>query len=118
MPVDPLTLETAFAGVYAVGDVASVGTPKAGVFAEGQASVVAEAISATLRGVGASRTYDGHGLCYLDMGAAGVAKVDVTFRSGETPTGSLIGPSTDLIREKTEFGRSRIARWFGPPDQG
>jgi hypothetical protein len=39
IPVNPLTLETAFADVYAVGDVTSVGTPKAGVFAEGQASV-------------------------------------------------------------------------------
>ena len=47
IPVDPLTLETAFPGVYAVGDVTSVGTPKAGVFAEGQAAVVAERIVAT-----------------------------------------------------------------------
>ena len=46
IPVDPLTLETSFPGVYAVGDVTSVGTPKAGVFAEGQAAVVASAISA------------------------------------------------------------------------
>ena len=43
IPVDPLTLETAFPDVYAVGDVTSVGTPKAGVFAEGQAAVVADA---------------------------------------------------------------------------
>ena len=43
IPVDPLTLETSFPGVYAVGDVTSVGTPKAGVFAEGQAIVVADA---------------------------------------------------------------------------
>ena len=41
IPVNPLTLETQFPGVYAVGDVTSVGTPKAGVFAEGQASVAA-----------------------------------------------------------------------------
>ena len=46
IPVDPLTLETSFPGVYAVGDVTSVGTPKAGVFAEGQAAVVADAIIA------------------------------------------------------------------------
>src|SRR5262249_9690961 len=39
IPVDPLTLETSYPGVYAVGDVTSVGTPKAGVFAEGQAKV-------------------------------------------------------------------------------
>ena len=37
IPVDPYTLETSFADVYAVGDVTSVGTPKAGVFSEGQA---------------------------------------------------------------------------------
>src|SRR5205085_834314 len=37
IPVDPLTLETSYPGVFAVGDVTSVGTPKAGVFAEGQA---------------------------------------------------------------------------------
>src|SRR5438046_1697696 len=34
IPVDPLTLQTAFPDVYAIGDVTSVGTPKAGVFAE------------------------------------------------------------------------------------
>jgi len=49
VPVDPLTLETAFPGVYAVGDVTSVGTPKAGVFAEGQAAVVADAVIAAGR---------------------------------------------------------------------
>ena len=38
IPVDPLTLETAYPDVYAVGDVTSVGTPKAGVFSERQAS--------------------------------------------------------------------------------
>ena len=46
IPVNPMTLETQFPGVYAVGDVTSVGTPKAGVFAEGQAAVAADGISA------------------------------------------------------------------------
>ena len=35
VPVNKQTLETRFPGVYAVGDVNGVGTPKAGVFAEG-----------------------------------------------------------------------------------
>ncbi len=52
VPVDPLTLETAYSDVYAVGDVTSVGTPKAGVFAERQAAVVADAIIARARGPG------------------------------------------------------------------
>src|SRR3954470_15230848 len=113
VPVDAQTLETSFPGVYGIGDVTSVGTPKAGVFAEGQASVVAAAIAATLRGGRTAEAYDGHGLCYLDLGRAGVAKVDVVFTPGLAPIGSLIGPSPDLLQEKAEFGTSRISRWFG-----
>ena len=40
--------ETRFPGVYAVGDVATAGVPKAGVFAEGAAEVVAQALIAKL----------------------------------------------------------------------
>ena len=54
IPVDPLTLETTYPDVYAVGDVTSVGTPKAGVFSERQASVVADRIIARHGRPGAS----------------------------------------------------------------
>ena len=113
IPVDPLTLETSFPGVYAVGDVTSVGTPKAGVFAEGQAAVVADEIGAILRGDAPTATYDGHGLCYLEFGENQVARVDVTFLSGQRPFGDMDGPSRDLVADKIEFGSSRIQRWFG-----
>jgi sulfide:quinone oxidoreductase len=113
IPVDPGTLATAFADVYAVGDVASVGTPKAGVFAEGQAAVVADALIARVRGGEALATYDGRGQCYLAFGADQVAIVDVTFRLGEAPVGSMEGPSPDLVARKAAFGASRIERWFG-----
>ena len=113
IPVDSLTLETAFAGVYAVGDVASVGTPKAGVFAEGQAAVVADRISALIRGTTASAQYNGRGVCYLEFGFDQVAIVEVTFLSGHNPIGSLEGPSPALAADKIEFGSSRIQRWFG-----
>ncbi len=113
VPVNPLTLETAFPGVYAVGDVASVGTPKAGVFAEGQASVVAGQIGARLRGAAAEpATYDGRGVCYLAFGADLVARVDVTFLSGQAPAGVMEGPSRAMAAEKGAFGSSRIQRWF------
>jgi sulfide:quinone oxidoreductase len=68
IPVDPLTLETRFPDVYAVGDVTSVGTPKAGVFAEGPAAVVARRIISRLRGDQSSDSYDGQGICYLEFG--------------------------------------------------
>jgi sulfide:quinone oxidoreductase len=115
IPVDSLTLETAFAGVYAVGDVTSVGTPKAGVFAEGQASVVADQIGALIRGASPSSQYDGRGICYLDFGNDEVAKVEVTVVKGQTPVGGLEGPSHALAVDKIHFGTSRITRWFGEP---
>ena len=40
--------QTAFPDVYAVGDVTSVGTPKAGVFSEGEAAVVATQIASRM----------------------------------------------------------------------
>ncbi len=113
IPVDPLTLQTKFADVYAVGDVTSVGTPKAGVFAEGQASVVAAQISARVRGVTSDSTYDGRGICYLEFGRDMVAKVDVTFVSGQRPAGLLQGPSAGLVADKVGFGADRVRRWFG-----
>jgi sulfide:quinone oxidoreductase len=113
IPVDPLTLETSFPGVYAVGDVASVGTPKAGVFAEGQAAVVADRILASARGEEASATYGGTGLCYLEVGHGNVAKVEVTFLSGQAPRGGLQGPSPELMADKQAFGSTRVRRWFG-----
>src|SRR5450631_853610 len=104
IPVDSLTLQTQFPGVYAVGDVTSVGTPKAGVFAEGQAVVAAKQIIARLRGTPATDTYSGQGICYLEFGHDMVAKVDVTFLGGQAPAGFLQGPSADLLLDKTAFG--------------
>jgi len=113
IPVDPLTLETKYPDVYAIGDVTSVGTPKAGVFAEGQAAVVAERLVARIRGETSPTQYDGRGICYLEFGRDEVAKVEVTFLSGEAPRGALEGPSLALAADKREFGSSRIERWFG-----
>jgi sulfide:quinone oxidoreductase len=115
IPVNPLNLETSFPDVYAVGDVTSVGTPKAGVFSEGQASVVAEQIAAKLRAGSVPATYDGHGMCYLEFGLDMVARVNVTFLSGAAPVGDIEGPSQAIAADKDEFGTSRVRRWFGRP---
>jgi sulfide:quinone oxidoreductase len=112
IPVNPSTLETSFPDVYAVGDVTSVGTPKAGVFAEGQATVAAAHISARMRGAATDTTYDGRGICYMEFGRGMIAKVEVTFRSGQTPAGAIEGPSTALAADKETFGSDRLQRWF------
>lgn len=112
VPVNPQTLETRFPGVYAVGDVATIGVPKAGVFSEGAARVVAESLIASLRGGEQPGAYDGLGSCYIEFGAGRVGRVDVDFLSGPKPTGTFHEPSAALVAEKEHFGSSRRARWF------
>jgi sulfide:quinone oxidoreductase len=113
IPVNPLTLETSYPRVFAVGDVTSVGTPKAGVFSERQAFVAADRIAAIIRGEPGSAEYDGLGMCYLEFGNDQVARVTVTFAAGQAPSGIYEAPSVDLTADKERFGSSRIQRWFG-----
>ena len=112
IPVDSRTLETAYPGVYAVGDVATVGVPKAGVFSEGAARIVAQALIARARGEASDARYGGTGSCYIEFGAGRVGRVDVDFLSGPHPTGEFNAPSADLVAEKVEFGATRRRRWF------
>jgi sulfide:quinone oxidoreductase len=113
VPVNPRTLETRFPGVYAVGDVAAVGVPKAGVFAEGAARVVAQALIAQIERGEQPEEYDGLGSCYIEFGGGRVGRVDVDFLSGPKPTGTFHEPSEALVVQKRQFGSTRRARWFG-----
>ncbi len=113
VPVNPKTLEARFPGVYAIGDVATIGVPKAGVFAEGAARVIAASLIARLRGGNEPGAYGGLGSCYVEFGAGRVGRVDVDFLSGPKPTGTFQEPSDALVAEKRRFGSSRRARWFG-----
>ncbi|GAA1944954.1 FAD/NAD(P)-binding oxidoreductase [Microbacterium deminutum] len=112
IPVDPRTLETSWPDVYAVGDCASVGTPRAGVFAERQGATAARRIAARVRGESGDALYDGRGVCYVEFGGEEIGRVEVAFFEGR-PHGSMEGPSLELAAEKREFGASRIKRWFG-----
>jgi sulfide:quinone oxidoreductase len=112
VPVDSRTLETRFPGVYAVGDVASAGVPKAGVFSEGAARVVAASVVAQLRGGAQPAAYDGRGSCYIEFGSGRVGRVDIDFLTGPKPTGTFQEPADALVAEKQHFGASRRARWF------
>jgi sulfide:quinone oxidoreductase len=112
IPVNPKNLKTRFPGVYAVGDVTSVGTAKAGTFSEGAARVVAASLLAEMQGGEQPAAYAGAGTCYVEFGGGRVGRVDVDFLSGPSPRGSFIEPSVALVGEKQYFGSSRRARWF------
>ena len=113
IPVDGRTLVTQFPDVYAVGDVATVGTPKAGVFSERQARVVARTLIAAVRGGPPPEPFDGIGSCFIEFGGGVVGRVNVDFFSGEKPTGTFDAPTQELAADKERFGAIRRARWFG-----
>jgi sulfide:quinone oxidoreductase len=113
IPVDSATLQTRFPGVYAVGDVATAGVPKAGVFAEGAARVVAQTLVARSRGDAPPGRHLGQGTCYIEFGQGRIGSVDIDFLSGPSKTGTFNPPSAALMAEKERFGSSRRARWFG-----
>jgi sulfide:quinone oxidoreductase len=114
VPVKPKTLQTRFPDVYAVGDCAKQGTPKAGVFAEGAARAVARALIARLRNEDVPVTHAGTGSCYIEFGGGRIGRVDVDFFSDpDHPVDKYYAPSVALRADKENFGSSRRARWFG-----
>jgi sulfide:quinone oxidoreductase len=115
VPVDQTNLRTAFPHVYALGDVCTGPrtVPKAGIFAEAAARVVADDIAAEISSEDPPAPYEGSGVCYAEFGGGLVSKVEVNFLRGESPAAERHDPSLEYAAEKAEFGATRRARWFG-----
>ena len=99
IPVDRHTLQTQFENVFALGDITTIPLkmgrplPKAGVFAHGQAEVVAHNIAHAWTGKGTPRQFAGVGMCFIEAGGgrAGIGKGN--FYAEPTPQVDLRGPS-------------------------
>jgi len=115
VPVDQSNLRTRFPGVYAIGDVCTGPrtVPKAGIFAESAARVVADDIAATISGTDPPAPYEGSGVCYAEFGGGLVSKVEINFLGGDAPEAQRYDPSLEYAAEKAQFGAVRRARWFG-----
>jgi len=113
VPVDHTNLLTKFPGVYAVGDVTSAPTPKAGVFAESAAAAVAEHVISEIRGTGDPRPFDGQGACYVEFGDRMVGRMNADFYPGTKATAPFTQPSREIAVEKAAFVTERKRRWLG-----
>jgi sulfide:quinone oxidoreductase len=126
VPVHPQTLEilsdldtlkVQYPGVYAIGDVAAIRLlnfmllPKAGVFAEGEAQVVAAAIAADIEGTQRPGVYDGDGFCYVEVGDGEAAYGSGDFYAFPGPRVVLDDPSADGLRAKQEY-ETLLDTWF------
>jgi sulfide:quinone oxidoreductase len=112
VPVDPATLASSVPGVYAVGDVATAGVPKAGIFAEGAAKIVAQHLLARIADGAEPARHLGQGTCYIEFGEGRIGSVDIDFLSGPEKTGHFNPPSPEQMALKEKFGADRRARWF------
>jgi len=99
VPVDRHTLQTQFDNVFAIGDITTIPLkmgrplPKAGVFAHGQAEVVAHNIAHAWTGKGAPRQFAGEGMCFIETGngRAGIGRGD--FYAEPMPQVEMRGPN-------------------------
>jgi sulfide:quinone oxidoreductase len=117
IPVDKSTLKTQVENVYAVGDVTEIklgqlAMPKAGIFAEGQAKVVAQEIIGEINGKQAASGYDGQGFCFVEVGGRMAGYVQADFYNAQGPLFRLEPPSPAHYEEKHDFERSRIKEWL------
>ena len=110
--VDRHTLETRFAGVFALGDVVSIPLalgkplPKAGVFAHGEAEVVARTIASTITGRGEPSRFDGHGGCFIEVGGGHAGFGSGDFYAEPKPVVRLHPPSWRWHLGKVLFEKS------------
>ena len=118
VPVDTTNLRTRFPNVYALGDVASANCPKAGVFAETAARVVASDVAARLRDSDPPAPFEGDGTCYIEFGGGMVSRIDANFLGGPAPTARVLAPSAELAAEKRLFEVTRRQSWFALDRRG
>ncbi|MFZ2541551.1 MAG: FAD/NAD(P)-binding oxidoreductase [Gallionella sp.] len=99
IPVDRHTMQTKFEGVFAIGDITSIPLkmgrplPKAGVFAHGQAEVVANNIAHAWTGRGAPRKFAGEGMCFIETGNARAGIGKGNFYAEPMPHMEMRGPN-------------------------
>lgn len=118
IPVDRGTLETRFPGVYAVGDVTGIPLsmgkplPKAGVFAHGEAEVVANNITHALTGKGKPAVFNGHGECFSETGDGKAGFGSGDFFAEPVPQVKMRGPNRALHIGKVAFEKFWLFEWF------
>jgi len=118
IPVDRATLATNVEGVFAIGDITTIPLaggkflPKAGVFAHGQAKVVAQRIAAELAGRAPSDAFEGKGACFLEMGDGIAAYATGDFYAEEAPQVTLRRPGRHWHLAKVAFEKYWLRRWF------
>jgi len=118
VPANRQTLETKFAGVYAIGDATGIPLvtgkplPKAGVIAHGEAETAAHQIVRAITGKGEPRVFDGRGACFVEIGDGRAGFGRGNFYAEPRPEVQLRPPSRWLHWSKVLYEKYWLWRWF------
>ncbi len=124
IPVDKKTLETKFRNIFAVGDITAIKlegrykpekqlmVPKAGVFAHGEAEVVAANIIADIKGVTRTLKFNGEGSCFLELGDGTAGFAGGRFYEMPRPIVEMKKPSRLQALKKVAFEKYWFWRWL------
>jgi len=116
--VDRQTLATPFPGVHAVGDVTLIPLamgkplPRAGVFAHGQAEVVARNIARSVLGKGTPALYDGHGACFIETGEGKAGYGSGNFYAEPLPAVQVRKPGRTWHAGKVLLEKQILWQWL------
>jgi sulfide:quinone oxidoreductase len=112
------TMETRFDRVYALGDVVGIPLklgkplPKAGVFAQAEAEVVAQRITHAITGSGKLPTFDGHGACFIETGDGKAGYGAGNFYAEPVPQMTMHPPARRWHAGKVLFEKLWLSKWF------
>lgn len=124
VPVDARTMRTKYENVYAIGDLTAIKLegkyvpdkplmlPKAGVFAHGEAIVVANNIAALIKGTKHTREFSGLGSCFLELGDGTAGYSKGNFYALPHPKLALKGPARRYHLYKALFEKYWFWRWL------
>jgi sulfide:quinone oxidoreductase len=126
IPVDPKTMEVKSpaaggGGVYAIGDVTTVGLPgrfkpdvalalpKAGTIAAAEGEVVARRIADLIEGRAPTAEFGGKGFCYLETGGGQAMKGEGSFYALPHPTMTKQPPTREELAGKLQWVAAHLA---------
>lgn len=118
VPVDRGTMETQSERVYAIGDVTGImlvtgkPLPKAGVFAEREAEIVANNLVHAISGKGTPSRFEGEGECFIETGDGKAGFGKGNFYAEPAPQIKLRMPSRTLHLGKVAFEKYWLFDWL------
>ena len=116
--VNRQNLETGFKNVYAIGDVTAIPLkmgkplPKAGVFAENQARVVAHNLIHDWTKKGEKESFNGFGECFIEIGDHRAGMGSGNFFAEPTPQVKIRPPGLRWHLAKVWFEKYWLQKWF------